>query len=162
MATAHLLYGYMGAGKSTLAAKLEREIPAPRFSPDEWLTMLFDNDEANIKPDVRTVLDRIEALIEPIWCQCLQAGADVVLDMGFWSRASRDAVRRKAAECHAETKLYYVMCHDDVAWDRVRARNQDPGRSITMVRNTFEVLKSRFEALGPDEPHLVVDTSAAG
>jgi hypothetical protein len=83
MATAHLLFGYMGAGKAALAAKLEREIPAPRFSPDEWLTTLFDNDEANVKPDVRTELDRIEALIEPIWCQCLQAGADVVLDMGF-------------------------------------------------------------------------------
>ena len=32
MATAHLIYGYLGAGKTTFAKKLERELPAIRFS----------------------------------------------------------------------------------------------------------------------------------
>jgi predicted kinase len=34
MATAHLIHGFLGAGKTTLARQLERELPAIRFGAD--------------------------------------------------------------------------------------------------------------------------------
>jgi adenylate kinase family enzyme len=37
MATAHLLNGYLGVGKTTLARRLEHELPAVRFTHDEWM-----------------------------------------------------------------------------------------------------------------------------
>jgi predicted kinase len=35
MATAHLIHGFLGVGKTTLARRLEQMIPAIRFSHDE-------------------------------------------------------------------------------------------------------------------------------
>jgi hypothetical protein len=35
MATAHLSHGFLGVGKTTLARRLEKDIPAIRFSHDE-------------------------------------------------------------------------------------------------------------------------------
>jgi predicted kinase len=44
MATAHLIHGYLGAGKTTFARRLEEELPAIRFSHDEWMTNLYGDD----------------------------------------------------------------------------------------------------------------------
>jgi predicted kinase len=158
MATAHLIYGYIGAGKTTFARRLERDVAAVRFTSDEWLTTLFGDDEAAIKPDVGTVNARLVAAMQPVWSRCLVLGLDVILDLGFWSRADRDATRKILEECGADLRLYHVRCDDDTAWRRVESRNADPSGSIRMVRNTFDVLRERVEPLGPDEPHLVVET----
>ncbi|NJC23977.1 putative kinase [Arthrobacter pigmenti] len=37
----HLLCGLNGAGKTTYARQLEHELPAVRFSLDEWMLHLF-------------------------------------------------------------------------------------------------------------------------
>ena len=37
MATARLIHGFLGAGKIAFARQLERELPAIRFSQDEWM-----------------------------------------------------------------------------------------------------------------------------
>jgi len=36
-----MIHGYLGTGKTTFARKLERELPAIRFSHDEWITRIF-------------------------------------------------------------------------------------------------------------------------
>nr|WP_020578454.1 hypothetical protein [Actinopolymorpha alba] len=60
--------------------------------------------------------------------------------------------------CDAAIQLYHVRCDDEIAWCRVESRNANPSGSIRMVRNTFDVLKARVEPLGPDEPHIVIET----
>ncbi|MFD2082616.1 hypothetical protein SAMN05421678_11165 [Actinopolymorpha cephalotaxi] len=161
MPTAHLIHGYLGAGKTTLAKRLERDAGAVRFTVDEWLTTLYGDDEAGIEPDVGTLSARLMTAMEPVWARCLTVGVDVVLDLGFWSRELRDLTRQRVEACGATAKLYDVRCADDVAWQRVEARNSDPAGSLRMVRNTFEVLKAKVDPLGPDEPHVVVDTTNA-
>jgi predicted kinase len=41
IATVHMIYGYLGSGKTTLARQLEQELPAIRFTQDEWVTRIF-------------------------------------------------------------------------------------------------------------------------
>ena len=41
MATAYLVVGFAGAGKTTLARKLAAEKGAVRFTPDDWMESLF-------------------------------------------------------------------------------------------------------------------------
>jgi predicted kinase len=44
MATAHLIHGFLGVGKTTFARQLEQRIPAIRFSHDEWMARLYGDD----------------------------------------------------------------------------------------------------------------------
>jgi predicted kinase len=91
-----------------------------------------------------------------VWMRCLVLGLDVVLDLGFWTRAERDRVRGQIAALGADHRLYELTCPEHEAWARIEARNRDLGGSLLITRNTFEVLKARFEPLAGDEERVVV------
>jgi len=149
--TAHLMFGFLGAGKTTLAKELERRRRAVRFTPDEWMARLFGDD-----PPADTFADRAEAiaeLLQPIWVRCLTLGLDVVLDYGFWSRVERDRVRGIVRDAGATAMLWAVYCPDGKARRRIALRNRSARRSLYVAPATFDLLKSRFEPLEPDEPY---------
>ena len=157
MATAHLVHGYLGAGKTTLAKRLEAELNAVRYSPDEWMVTLYGAD-----PPVEyfdEYVERVYAIANDHWPRVLRAGLDVVLDFGFWTRAWRDAARQRAEEVGGKTRLYYVRCSESVARARCKARNLEAQGSLFIAENTFDVLKQRFEVLAPDEAYELIDTS---
>jgi predicted kinase len=95
MATAHLIHGLLGVGKTTLARHLEQRIPAICFSRDEWMTRLHGDD-----PPVEHYAElyrRVCEQVEEVRPRCLELGLNVVLDFGFWKRRERDAARVKVA-----------------------------------------------------------------
>jgi len=154
MPAAHLIHGYLGAGKTTFARQLERDIPAIRFSPDEWMVRLHgDNPPAERFPDFHR---RIYEQVEEIWPRYLELGIDVVLDFGFWSRIERDATRQKISTLGAQARLYRLTCPEDEAWRRIDKRNADLRGSLLVDRNAFEVFKTRFEPLDPDEARIEI------
>jgi hypothetical protein len=65
MATAHLIYGYIGSGKTTVAKRLEAELPAIRFTSDEWVAAMYSDDETDIV-DFDAALAAVEGVMEPI------------------------------------------------------------------------------------------------
>ena len=160
MATAHLIHGYIGTGKTSLAIHLERVVGGVRFSADEWYLRLYAGDEPTWHLDA-TWSDRLMALLDDVWPRLLAHGVDVVLDFGFWSRGSREAARILALGVGAETRLYAVVCADEVARARCLSRNADPGRSFVIDEAAFEALRVKFEPLGPDEVFDLVDTTEA-
>jgi predicted kinase len=159
MATAHLIHGYLGAGKTTFAKRLELELPAVRFSHDEWMSRLFGDDPP--ADQFATLHGRVWDLMAEIWTRCLGLGTDVVLDLGFWSRVERDRVRDQVAAAGADCRLYELTCSETEAWARVEARNRDLGGSLLITRNTFEVLRGRFEPLADDEERVSITTDAS-
>ena len=104
MTTLHLMVGLPGVGKTTLALQLARELPALRLSADDLQLALFGDDMAH--PDHNARHDAIEAALWPIAVQALQAGADVILDFGFWSRTERDDLRARAAALGHASRLH--------------------------------------------------------
>jgi predicted kinase len=155
--TIHLLHGIVGSGKTTFARRLERDLSAVRFSPDEWMVTLH-----GVNPPEALFRDqaaRIEALIWEHAGRILRAGVDVVHEGGFWTRASRDDARRRAREWGVECRLYALRCPVEVARRRTLARTAGmPEGTLEISGPTFDLLLQRFEPLGPDEPCSVVET----
>jgi predicted kinase len=153
MATAHLIHGFLGSGKTTFANKLARELSALRLSVDEWYLALYA-DGPTYEYDVARG-ERVLRVLNSLWPELVVRGLDVVLDFGFWRRALRDDVRALAAAAGANTRLYALACPHDVALARCLARNGSTGAFLISAEG-YEQLKARFEPLGTDEAREVV------
>jgi predicted kinase len=154
MATLHMIYGFVGAGKTTFAKKLEHSLPAIRFTHDEWLSKLYGDN-----PPVEHFAEyykRVEDLIWVYASRLLELKQDVILDSGFWSRSSRDGARARAKALGADTKLYFLDSSEKVMLERVRKRNENLKGSLYIDDHAFELFKERLEALGEDEEHFLV------
>ena len=156
MAVVHLIHGYTGAGKTTFARRLESESGALRISVDEWYLRLFvEGTTHHLEPALMT---RLVELLDELWPSLCSHGVDVILDFGFWSRSSRDHARALAATAGAEPILYHVVCDDEVARERLLSRDNAGTGSFRIDEQAYNDLRSKYEPLGPDEDHLVIDS----
>ena len=154
MPTLHMIHGFVGAGKTTFAKKLEHSLPAIRFTHDEWMSQLYgDNPPLEMFAEYYT---RVQDLIWDYAARLLELSQDVIVDSGFWSRASRDEARKKAKALRADYKLYFLKVPEYMMLERTRKRNQDLHGSLYIDDQAFELFKTRFEPLEPDEEHTVI------
>ena len=155
MLTAHLIHGYLGAGKTTFARQLERDIPAIRFSHDEWMVRLYGDDP----PETRCseYAKRVSGVMEPVWTRCVALKMNVVLDFGFWTRSERDRVRGLVASLGGNSAC--IVSPVPMSSPGAASKRGTRGSQLTLyiAPNTFNVLKARFEPLEPDETRVEVE-----
>jgi predicted kinase len=154
MPTLHMMYGFVGAGKTTFAKTLEQDLPAIRFTHDEWMSKLYGDN-----PPLEHFNDYYQRVYDLIWEyaeKLLKLKQDVILDSGFWSRGSRDEARIRAKAFGADTRLYFLDTSEALCLERIRKRNQNLQGSLYIDDHAFESFKQRFEALGDDEDHQVI------
>jgi predicted kinase len=87
--TAHLMVGFIGAGKTTFARQLEKEIGVVRFTKDEWTVRIFGNSphEDKCQRDNFFAYDaKMAQLATEIALRFLKNGTSVIIDDGFWYR----------------------------------------------------------------------------
>ncbi|MGY3682939.1 AAA family ATPase [Streptomyces sp. TE33382] len=142
-----LLCGLPGAGKTTVAKKLERELCAVRLCPDEWLTelgfSLFDSEAR----------DRVERRLWQHAQDLLVSGAVVILENGFWQRPERDEKRLRARALGAGVELRYLKVPMAELERRIALRNREPG-SVVLTTELLGECWSQFEAPTPAELDL--------
>jgi len=141
-ATLVLICGLPGAGKTTLAKKIEHELPALRLTPDDWMDAL----SINLWDEEKRA--RIEALQWQTAQRALSFGANVVMDFGFWSRAERDHFRRGAAAVGAGFELRFLDVPLEELWTRIQGRNAE---SPQIQRSDLERWWQAFEPPSPEE-----------
>lgn len=112
-----LLCGLAGAGKTTLAKKLEAD-GAVRMCPDEWLVALgFDIYDKHARVAV-------EALQWELSQALVSRGLTVVDECGVWLRSERDLRRTWARERGAAVELQFLDAPVEVLMARVAERNR--------------------------------------
>src|SRR4051794_37583246 len=96
-----VICGLPGSGKTTHARVLERELPAVRFCPDEWMRALGISlhDEAR--------RDRVEQFQWTLAKRLLSLGQSVLIEWGTWGRSERDRLREEARALGARVELHY-------------------------------------------------------
>jgi predicted kinase len=96
--------GLVAGGKTTLARRLAEELPALRFSRDEWMIRLH-----GLSYDDPRYVERLGPCTELIWdvaVEALRLGVNVILDWNHWSRR-----RRADAFGRARTTGFDVVVH---------------------------------------------------
>lgn len=152
MSKLYLIQGFLGAGKTTFARRLSEQTGAVVLNPDESCMAFYPPQEYE-----REWNRCFEQTVERLWeeaRQCLEAGQDVIFDMGFWSRGSRDEARDKAQKWGAECILYYLYAPDEILRQRLALRK---GKVAEDNQRNFFRLKELFEEPGEDENAIRID-----
>lgn len=151
MATLHIVQGFIGAGKTHFSKALAARTGALRLNADEKV--------ANDFPPAAYEADWdgcFAQAVDAIWQdtrKLLADGRDVILDLGFWTRESRDHARRQASTCQAAFRHYFIDTPDALLLERMQAR----GGAIAAanIRN-FQTLRAQFEAPRDDETPVII------
>ena len=146
MPTLILMCGMPGAGKTTLAKQLERERPALRLTPDEWMGPLFGTGHDEPKRAV------VEALMWEVAVRALRLGVDVILDFGFWGRDERASFRERAAAVGARTEVQFLNVPREELIRRLVERNGAlPPDTFRVEPAELDRWLSVFEVPTPEE-----------
>jgi len=125
------MVGLPCSGKTTLAQKLEHELPALRLTVDEWHIRLFGQDAEEPEHDARHSL--IEALLWNIAKRALELGTNVILDYGLWAREEREDYRLRAMQLGASSEVHYLDVLEDELLRRLEKRNLRPSQESFLI-----------------------------
>lgn len=146
-----IVCGLPGAGKTTLAKRLEACHRAIRFCPDEWMAAL----SIDIYDEAKRA--KIEALQWKLAQQLLALEQTVIIEWGTWGRSERDALRLGARTVGAAVELHYLPTPPDVLIDRIRQRGaENPPIKRDAILRWFDL----FQAPTPEEMSLFDEPSA--
>lgn len=150
MATLFLMCGLPGAGKTTLAKKLEQSHAALRLSPDEWIaSLLTDSTDTAERDRLRSPVEGVQWEVAK---RALTLGTNVVVEWGFWSHAERMHYRSEAEALGATVELHYLAVGRDELWTRLAKRNaQLPPGTFVVTEQELDLWWSWFEPPTADE-----------
>lgn len=154
MAILHVMVGYMGFGKSTLAGKLSKEHNAIILNHDEFMMILLGRN-----PDQETFMnykDKIFNLIFEVAKKILKTGVDVIIDAGSWAKDDRKNIVAIFKDFADEVVFHQLNCPLDVAKQRVLSRSQSNYNELFIDENCFDVLLKKYQPISETEGLKVI------
>ena len=150
---AYIISGFIGAGKTTFARKLEKETGAIRVTKDEWIIKIFGN-KITLDNNFEVYDKNITKLATDIVFRILKAGKDVIIDEGLWVKSQRDDIKKKIINVGAKPIFYYVESSVEKMKERVI------NRSKNLTKDSFEISEEMFNRYlkywqAPDESENV-------
>ena len=155
MARLILVSGPTGVGKTTYSLSLSKELEAILFSIDPWMQTLFSKDMISL--DYTWMIERVNRCYEQIWQvseQILAINENVILDLGFTTKAQRDVFSNRAKEMNLNSEIHYLDAPKDIREQRIAKRNLEKDPAVFAFEVTdvmFNFMETKFEAPDQDE-----------
>jgi len=153
-ATVYVLCGFIGAGKTTFAKKLEETTGAVRITKDEWLIRMVGND-----PTIDGYEDydhMMCGLSRDVSFRLAEKGVDVIIDAGVWQQTQRHILRRRAEEAGAQAVVYYLDTPIETIRERVARRNMNPAKdSFKISGELLDGYLTYWQPPGEDEEYVL-------
>lgn len=148
-----IMCGKICSGKSTYAEKLKLENKAVILSVDELTLALFEN-QAGEKLDF--YVEKLKEYFLKKSLDIVEAGADVILDWGFWTKKERDYAREFYDSRNISYQFYYMNVEIDEWKKRILKRNQEIKREQLEAYPIDKGLLSKVEKMfeEPDRKEL--------
>lgn len=148
-----IMCGKICSGKSTYAEKLKLENKAVILSVDELTLALFEN-QAGEKLDF--YVEKLKEYFFKKSLDMVEAGADVILDWGFWTKKERDYAREFYDSRNISYQFYYMNVGIDEWKKRISKRNQEIKREQLEAYPIDKGLLSKVEKMfeEPDRKEL--------
>ena len=135
--------------------KLKDENNAVILSIDE-LTLTMFPDGAGEMHD--TYVRRTEKYLLELSIQILNAGVDVILDWGLWTKATRNRIREfYASHGDIKTELHYLKVSPEAWEDRIDKRNASDEAAYYVDEGLLEKVTSLFEEPSEEEIDVLVE-----
>lgn len=141
MPTIHLMVGFMGFGKTTIAKELEKELSAVRFTHDEIMLERYGRNPDDFQTKYKIVDHEIRKKTAEYVCK----GQDVILDYGFWTHEKRKEYYNWAKTLTEQVVFHCVFCDLATAKQRVLKRTEIEKNALWIDENAFDCLAKQYE-----------------
>jgi predicted kinase len=150
----YLICGFIGAGKTTFAKKLEEKTGAVRITKDEWSISFIGNDPTS---DGYAEWDtKIIELSRNVAFQLADKGIDVIMDEGFWEKETRAEMKRRIEAIGAKEVLYYLDTPIETIRERVIGRNNNITKdSFKISREMLDNYLTHWQPPSEDEDYIL-------
>lgn len=152
MSTIHLMHGFIGFGKTTVAKQLETELPAIRFTHDEIMLTRYGRNPDDFMEKYKLVDEYIKSEI----AKAISSGNNVIMDYGFWSKKSRADYFAWAKTLTPDVVFHAVQCDIKVAKARLLHRTKTNSDELFIDENCFNERLKQFEPLTENEGYPVI------
>lgn len=150
--TVYLICGFLGAGKTTYSQKLAQDTKAIHLNPDEICMQKYSPEEYETNWEA-CFAQTLDFLWQEIG-KHIKNNQDVIFDVGFWSKSSRNEAVAKVKQLGGTPIIYYIYAPDYILKQRIKSRT---GKIAEHNFLHFDDIKQSFEAPSPDENFITIN-----
>lgn len=150
--------GKICSGKSWYAKRLQAEHGGVILSTDEVTYDLIHNEQGDFYP---IFAERVNGYLRKKAAEIAAAGADVILDWGFWTQENRRSITAYLTERGVPCEWHYIDVPDDVWYQNIAERNARieagyGGSDFFVDEGLLQKLQSLFEVPAREEINVWV------
>lgn len=156
MGKVYLICGKICSGKTYYAKALKDKYNAVILSTDEVTYDLINNEQGEF---YNVFAQRVNNYLKKKAAEICKAGANVILDWGFWTKENRIDISEYLKLCDVSYEWHYIDADDDT-WNRnIEERNKrieegNGGSDFYVDEGLLNKLLSMFEV--PDKSEIDV------
>lgn len=153
MAKVIAICGKICSGKTYYANQIKNELNAVILSTDEATFDLIDNEQGEF---YNTFANRVNKYLMKKTVEIVNAGCNVILDWGFWTREERKLTSEYFNKAGIEVEWHYIDIEQS-RWQQLieerntKNKNGNGGSAFYVDEGLLNKLLSKFETPSKDE-----------